>query len=98
MRALLTPRLGLLRATRAASRIGQTLAVLLGVWGLLSANLFLMLIAVFVFVGARAETQTVMINALLVYTKSLGACIIMHAVTNLLLAVYVLKYQAWHLW
>jgi CAAX prenyl protease-like protein len=39
-----------------------------------------------------------MVGGLLVYTKSLGACIIMHAVTNLLLAIYVLKYQAWHLW
>lgn len=31
-----------------------------------------------------------LIAALLVYTKSLGACIIAHAVTNLLLGVYVL--------
>ncbi len=39
-----------------------------------------------------------MIGVLLVYTKSLGACIIAHAVTNLLLALYVLHYHAWHLW
>jgi CAAX prenyl protease-like protein len=39
-----------------------------------------------------------MIGALLAYTKSLGACIIAHGLTNLLLAVYVLKYHAWHLW
>jgi CAAX prenyl protease-like protein len=45
-----------------------------------------------------AIVWALMIGALLVYTKSLGACIIAHGVTNLLLAIYVLKYQAWHLW
>jgi CAAX prenyl protease-like protein len=39
-----------------------------------------------------------MIGGLLVYTKSLGACIVAHAVTNLLLAVYVLKTQDWAFW
>ena len=39
-----------------------------------------------------------MIGALLVYTKSLGACIIAHAVTNLLLAAYVLKWRDWAFW
>ena len=39
-----------------------------------------------------------MIAALLVYTKSLGACIVAHATTNLLLAVWVLHAKAWSLW
>lgn len=39
-----------------------------------------------------------MIGGLLLYTKSLGACILMHATTNLLLAVYVLKTQQWAWW
>jgi len=39
-----------------------------------------------------------MIGGLLVYTKSLGACIIAHAVTNLLLAAYVLKWKDWAFW
>jgi CAAX prenyl protease-like protein len=39
-----------------------------------------------------------MIGLLLVYTKSLGACIIAHAVTNLLLAVYVLRWEDWSFW
>ncbi|HEV2292573.1 MAG TPA: CAAX prenyl protease-related protein [Tepidisphaeraceae bacterium] len=39
-----------------------------------------------------------MIGGLLMYTKSLGACIIAHAVTNLLLAVYVLKFRDWGFW
>jgi|SRR5688572_30667682 len=39
-----------------------------------------------------------MVAALLVHTKSLGACIIAHAVTNLLLGVYVLVYRDWAFW
>ena len=39
-----------------------------------------------------------MVAALLVYTKSLGACIIAHAVTNLLLAAYVLRTHDWAFW
>jgi CAAX prenyl protease-like protein len=39
-----------------------------------------------------------MIAGLLVYTKSLGACIIAHGVTNLLLAVYVLRFRDWAFW
>jgi uncharacterized protein len=39
-----------------------------------------------------------MIGALLVYTRSLGACIVAHAVTNLLLALYVLRMRDWAFW
>jgi len=39
-----------------------------------------------------------MIGALLAYTKSLGACIIAHATTNLLLGLYVLHSKQWSLW
>ena len=39
-----------------------------------------------------------MVGALLAYTKSLGACIIAHGVTNLLLAVYVLRWRDWAFW
>jgi CAAX prenyl protease-like protein len=39
-----------------------------------------------------------MIGALLVYTKSLGACIIMHGTTNLLLGLYVLHTHDWSFW
>jgi membrane protease YdiL (CAAX protease family) len=39
-----------------------------------------------------------MVGGLLVYTKSLGACIIAHATTNLLLALYVLKTHDWAFW
>jgi CAAX prenyl protease-like protein len=39
-----------------------------------------------------------MIGGLLVYTRSLGACIVAHAVTNLLLALYVLRTHDWAFW
>jgi CAAX prenyl protease-like protein len=39
-----------------------------------------------------------MIAGLLVYTKSLGACIIAHGVTNLLLGAYVLYTKDWYFW
>lgn len=39
-----------------------------------------------------------MVAFLLVYTKSLGACIVAHATTNLLLGIYVLRYHDWSFW
>ena len=37
-------------------------------------------------------------NALLYYTKSIAHCILSHAVTNLLLGIYVLQTGKWHFW
>jgi CAAX prenyl protease-like protein len=39
-----------------------------------------------------------MIGGLMAYTKSLGACIVMHATTNALLAAYVLYTGDWSFW
>jgi uncharacterized protein len=39
-----------------------------------------------------------MIAGLLVLTRSLGACIIMHGMTNFLLGLYVLKTGDWYFW
>ena len=47
---------------------------------------------------ATSIVWALMVGALLVYTKSLGACIIAHAVTNLLLAFYVLWKKDWAFW
>jgi Zn-dependent protease len=58
LRAVLSLRMGRLRATRAAAAIGQTLAVGLGILGLFG-NPFLILIAVFVWIGAGAEAGAV---------------------------------------
>ena len=45
-----------------------------------------------------AIVWAMMIGALLVYTKSLGACVVAHSVTNLLLGMYVLLYHDWSFW
>jgi Zn-dependent protease len=58
-RALLTPRLGRLAATRLASRIGRAIAMLLGLLGLFSLNLVLMAVAFFVYHAAAAEYRMV---------------------------------------
>jgi CAAX prenyl protease-like protein len=39
-----------------------------------------------------------MIGGLLAYTRSLGACVVMHATTNALLAAYVLYTRDWSFW
>jgi membrane protease YdiL (CAAX protease family) len=39
-----------------------------------------------------------MIHWLYLRTKNIWDCVIAHAVTNLLLGVYVLKYEQWWLW
>jgi len=66
LRALLAMRLGLLRATRIAARVGQFGALLLGLWGLgffsgwgLSPSVVLVLIAVFVYLAAGGEAAAV---------------------------------------
>ncbi len=45
-----------------------------------------------------AIVWALMVGGLLVYTKSLGACIVCHATSNLLLGIYVLRYHAWSFW
>jgi Zn-dependent protease len=59
LRALLALRMDRVRATNAAARVGQVLAVGLGVVGLTRGNPFLVLIAVFVWIGAGAEAGAV---------------------------------------
>jgi Zn-dependent protease len=55
LRGLLSSRLGLVRATDIATRTGQVLAVVFALWGFLSFNVVLMLIAAFVYLGASGE-------------------------------------------
>lgn len=65
LRSLLTGPLGKLKATRVAAAVGKGFAVLLGLWGLLSLNIFVLLVALFVYFGAKAEAQDVVLNELL---------------------------------
>src|SRR4030095_7486633 len=63
---------------------------------------FLIVAGAFAFVHGNwwltSIVWALMVGALLVYTKSLGACIIAHSVTNLLLALYVLWRKEWAFW
>jgi Zn-dependent protease/predicted transcriptional regulator len=59
LRGLLATRLGRLRATNIASTVGQAFAVGFFFIGLLSGNIILALIAVFIFFGAGGEAQMV---------------------------------------
>ncbi len=59
LRALLALRLDYVKATKWAVNIGQGLAFLFGLFGVISANWLLFIIAVFIYMGARNEVQTV---------------------------------------
>ncbi|HJX72119.1 MAG TPA: CBS domain-containing protein, partial [Bacteroidales bacterium] len=64
LRAGLGFRFSRLQATRIAARIGQLFAIFFAIWGLFH-NPFLILIAVFVFLGAQAELQDVQSKSML---------------------------------
>lgn len=55
LRALLAMRLRYDRATTIAARVGQVIAVLFGIWGIVGGNFLLLFIAMFVFMGAQQE-------------------------------------------
>jgi Zn-dependent protease/CBS domain-containing protein len=57
LRALLTLRLGALRATRAAAWVGKAAAVAFGLWAFMGGGFFLALLALFLYTGAEAETR-----------------------------------------
>jgi Zn-dependent protease/CBS domain-containing protein len=59
LRALLALRLPYARATRLAASVGQVMAIFFGLWGLTVSNPFLLLIAIFVWIGAEAEAAGV---------------------------------------
>jgi Zn-dependent protease len=57
-RSLLAMRTSYLRATRVAATLSRILAFFLGLVGLLSLNLWLILIAFFIFIAVSGETRT----------------------------------------
>lgn len=79
-RALLAMRMEHARATRVAATIGQGIAIALGVYGVLSGNLLLALVAVFVFVGATQETSVTQAKTVLV-TRKVGDAYNKHSIT-----------------
>lgn len=63
LRALLAIRLGHSRATQLAASIGQGFAVAFGILGILSGNVILIVIAVFVFLAASGEASHAQLRA-----------------------------------
>lgn len=55
LRAALTPKFGRLRATGAASRIGQVIAIGGGLYGLIQGEWMLLAVSVFIFLAAGSE-------------------------------------------
>lgn len=62
LRAVLSVPLGRVRATEVAALAGQSIAFLFGFVGLASGNLLLLLIAVFIFLAAAAESSDVVMK------------------------------------
>lgn len=59
LRAVLASRLGLGRATRIAATVGQGFAMLFGLYGFMQGEFLLLLVALFIYLGAGAEAQAV---------------------------------------
>ncbi len=59
LRALLAMRMPYVRATRTAVFVGRLVAIPLAVWGIVSGNILMLLIAFFVYVGGGAEREAV---------------------------------------
>lgn len=64
-RALLAMRLEYVKATQIAALVGRVVAAVMGLFGILNGNFFLIFIAIFIFVGAGQEAKFVQLrNAL----------------------------------
>ncbi len=57
LRALLAKKMNHAKATKIAAQVGQGLAVLMGLWGFMSGSWTLVIIAIFVWMGAGQESQ-----------------------------------------
>lgn len=67
LRSLLAMTTTYVQATRIAVLVGRLMAGLLAVWGLLTGNIILLLVAFFVYVGGGAEREAVESRAVLKY-------------------------------
>ncbi|HIP25542.1 MAG TPA: CBS domain-containing protein [Archaeoglobus profundus] len=65
LRSLLARKKGYIRATKIAAEVGKFLAILMGIIGILAVNLWLILIALFIYVGASEEEKLVTLEGLL---------------------------------
>lgn len=62
LRALLARRMDYAQATKIAASVGQGLALLFGLWGFMSGNYTLVLIAIFIWMGAGQESKDVQVK------------------------------------
>ena len=69
LRSLLARKKGYIRATKIAAEVGKFLAILMGIIGILAVNLWLILIALFIYVGASEEEKLVTLEGLLSNVK-----------------------------
>jgi stage IV sporulation protein FB len=65
LRALLATQMNYARATVIAASIGQALAWLLGLWGFLGGGFFMILVAIFIYMGAGQERRLVQLRYVL---------------------------------
>lgn len=65
LRALLASRMDYARATSVAVTIGQGFALLMGLFGFLGGGFFLIIIAIFVYIGASQEGRMVQVRSVL---------------------------------
>ncbi len=65
LRASLAKKLGHSKATRIAVNVGQSLALLFGLWGFMSGSYTLVLIAIFVWMGAGQEGKDTVVKNIL---------------------------------
>lgn len=65
LRALLAKKMNHAKATKIAAQVGQGLALLMGLWGFMSGSWTLVLIAIFIWMGAGQENQGVQVKHIL---------------------------------
>ncbi len=63
LRAFLAMKMDYVRATHAAAVVGQAMAFLFGLYGLLSVNVLIVFVALFVWMGAAAESSMVQMKS-----------------------------------
>lgn len=80
LRAALAIFIGYRRATRIATTLGQGIAVMLGIFGILSGNFLLALVALFIFFGAGQESAEGQARTMLT-TMRVGDAYNRHALT-----------------
>ncbi|WP_281063396.1 CBS domain-containing protein [Methanobacterium aggregans] len=64
LRAYLAGRMSYVKATRLAANIGKQLAIIMAILGIFY-NIFLVLIAIFIYIGAEQEYRSIMVSTLL---------------------------------